>query len=80
MIYYNKKVNGRAHFTTWHGVSICMTKFTLYPDVVVASKFFGILTVFWLLGQIFVGAGSVWFGGALFGGGMQAKSLWKYHR
>lgn len=61
VIYYNKNVNGRAHFTTWHG-------------------FFGILTVFWLLGQIFVGAGSVWFGGALFGGGMQAKSCWKYHR
>ncbi|KLO10420.1 hypothetical protein SCHPADRAFT_856637 [Schizopora paradoxa] len=42
--------------------------------------FFGILTILWLVGQIFVGAGSVWFGGALFGGGMQAKSLWKYHR
>ncbi|KDR81435.1 hypothetical protein GALMADRAFT_239336 [Galerina marginata CBS 339.88] len=41
---------------------------------------FGILCMVWLLFQIFLGAGSVWFGGALFGGGMQAKALWKYHR
>lgn len=31
-------------------------------------------------GQVFVGAGSVWFEGNLFGGGLKAKSLWKYHR
>ncbi|KAF8810723.1 hypothetical protein BYT27DRAFT_7231872 [Phlegmacium glaucopus] len=40
----------------------------------------GIICVAWLLLQIILGAGSVWFGGALFGGGMKAKSLWKYHR
>jgi len=40
----------------------------------------GILCIVWLLLQIFLGAGSVWFNGALFGGGMKAKSLWKYHR
>jgi cytochrome b-561 domain containing protein 2 len=30
--------------------------------------------------QIFLGAGSVWGNGRLFGGGMKAKSIWKYHR
>lgn len=30
--------------------------------------------------QLFLGAGSVWYQGALFGGGMKAKSVWKYHR
>ncbi|KAF9452841.1 hypothetical protein P691DRAFT_793915 [Macrolepiota fuliginosa MF-IS2] len=41
---------------------------------------FGLICMLWLLAQIFVGAGSVWNGGALFGGGMKAKALWKYHR
>lgn len=27
-----------------------------------------------------IGAGSVWFGGAAFGGGHRAKLVWKYHR
>jgi len=30
--------------------------------------------------QIFLGAGSVWNGGSLFGGGTKAKAVWKYHR
>lgn len=30
--------------------------------------------------QAFLGGGSVWFGGRLFGGGVKAKSVWKYHR
>lgn len=30
--------------------------------------------------QIALGAGSVWFGGAAFGGGVKAKKVWKYHR
>ena len=34
----------------------------------------------WMIGQIILGAGSVWFNGKLFGGGMKAKALWKYHR
>jgi cytochrome b-561 domain containing protein 2 len=34
----------------------------------------------WMVGQIILGAGSVWFRGQLFGGGMKAKALWKYHR
>jgi len=40
----------------------------------------GLLCVIWLAFQIIVGGGSVWFGGALFGGGRKAKALWKYHR
>jgi hypothetical protein len=30
--------------------------------------------------QVIIGAGSVWFGGAAFGGGHRAKLVWKYHR
>lgn len=30
--------------------------------------------------QFLVGAGSVWFDGAVFGGGRKAKLVWKYHR
>lgn len=40
----------------------------------------GIICIAWLVFQIGLGAGSVWFGGALFGGGLKAKTLWKYHR
>ncbi|KAF9472768.1 hypothetical protein BDN70DRAFT_868041 [Pholiota conissans] len=40
----------------------------------------GIICMAWLLFQAGLGAGSVWFGGALFGGGLKAKLLWKYHR
>ena len=41
---------------------------------------FGLLASIWILLQAFVGAGSVWFDGKLFGGGMKAKGVWKYHR
>jgi len=41
---------------------------------------FGIITYAWIVGQIAIGAGSVWAGGTLFGGGMRAKAVWKYHR
>ncbi|KAF5358078.1 hypothetical protein D9756_001746 [Leucocoprinus leucothites] len=41
---------------------------------------FGLLCIVWLVGQVFLGAGSVWNGGSLFGRGMKAKALWKYHR
>lgn len=40
----------------------------------------GLLAFVWILFQVFVGAGSVWFDGRLFGGGMKAKMVWKYHR
>ncbi|KAG1730613.1 hypothetical protein EDB19DRAFT_1897045 [Suillus lakei] len=41
---------------------------------------FGVVSVVWLVGQVILGGGSVWYGGAAFGGGMKAKMLWKYHR
>lgn len=41
---------------------------------------FGYLALVWILAQVGLGGGSVWFNGAAFGGGFQAKSLWKYHR
>jgi hypothetical protein len=40
----------------------------------------GLITFIWLIVQGIVGAGSVWFGGAAFGGGLKAKLVWKYHR
>ncbi|KAF8906003.1 hypothetical protein CPB84DRAFT_1726619 [Gymnopilus junonius] len=40
----------------------------------------GLFCMAWLFFQMFLGAGSVWSGGVLFGGGMKAKALWKYHR
>jgi cytochrome b-561 domain-containing protein 2 len=41
---------------------------------------FGLITVSWLIVQFIVGASSVWFGGAVFGGSHRAKLVWKYHR
>lgn len=41
---------------------------------------FGITCMAWVVAQVALGGGSVWFGGAAFGGGMKAKALWKYHR
>ncbi|KAJ7771774.1 hypothetical protein B0H16DRAFT_195189 [Mycena metata] len=41
---------------------------------------FGIACMAWLFVQILLGGGSVWFGGAAFGGGVKAKAIWKYHR
>ncbi|KAF8644136.1 hypothetical protein AX16_008663 [Volvariella volvacea WC 439] len=60
-ISYNKWLNGKDHYTTWHGR-------------------LGILAVTWLVFQVLIGGGSVWFGGAAFGGGTKAKAVWKYHR
>ncbi|KAI0781094.1 hypothetical protein BD413DRAFT_20793 [Trametes elegans] len=40
----------------------------------------GIVAVAWMLVQIILGGGSVWFNGRLFGGNPQAKLVWKYHR
>ncbi|KAJ7582581.1 hypothetical protein C8J56DRAFT_1015355 [Mycena floridula] len=39
---------------------------------------FGIISMAWIVLQILVGGGSVWFGGRAFG--TKAKSVWKYHR
>ena len=34
----------------------------------------------WIVLQVFLGIGSVWFDGRLFGGNPRAKLVWKYHR
>jgi len=41
---------------------------------------FGLISMIWMIVQISIGGGSVWFGGAAFGGGLKAKLVWKYHR
>ncbi|KAG8933493.1 hypothetical protein FRC01_008919 [Tulasnella sp. 417] len=41
---------------------------------------FGLLTYILLVIQALVGAGSLWFGGAVMGGGEKAKAVYKYHR
>jgi len=41
---------------------------------------FGIASMAWICIQVLLGGGSVWFGGAAFGGGAKAKAIWKYHR
>ncbi|KZT03516.1 uncharacterized protein LAESUDRAFT_729101 [Laetiporus sulphureus 93-53] len=40
----------------------------------------GYITVGWLLLQVLLGGGSVWFNGRLVGGNHRAKLVWKYHR
>jgi len=40
----------------------------------------GIVSIGWIFVQVLLGGGSVWFGGAAFGGGSKAKAIWKYHR
>jgi cytochrome b-561 domain containing protein 2 len=41
---------------------------------------FGLVAVIWLVLQIGIGAGTVWFGGNICGGGAKAKAVYKYHR
>ncbi|KAI5117961.1 hypothetical protein M0805_001622 [Coniferiporia weirii] len=41
---------------------------------------FGLMAVVWMICQMLLGGLSVWSGGRAFGGGMKAKSVWKYHR
>ncbi|KAF4578588.1 hypothetical protein EYR40_001257 [Pleurotus pulmonarius] len=60
-VWYNKHLNGRDHFLSWHGT-------------------LGITCMLWIIFQVLLGGGSVWFGGKAFGGGMKAKLLWRYHR
>ncbi|KZT74199.1 hypothetical protein DAEQUDRAFT_721082 [Daedalea quercina L-15889] len=40
----------------------------------------GYISLFWIVFQVFLGIGSVWFDGRLFGGNPRAKLVWKYHR
>jgi len=41
---------------------------------------FGLITFMFMVIQIVLGGGSVWFDGRLFGGNPRAKLVWKYHR
>jgi len=41
---------------------------------------FGLIAIIWIILQVSIGAGSVWCGGAVFGGGQKAKAVYKYHR
>ncbi|KAG8959856.1 hypothetical protein FRC03_007400 [Tulasnella sp. 419] len=41
---------------------------------------FGLIAISLLVLQALVGAGSLWFGGKLFGGGDKATRVYKYHR
>ncbi|EPT00163.1 hypothetical protein FOMPIDRAFT_1023929 [Fomitopsis schrenkii] len=40
----------------------------------------GYVSVIWIVIQVFIGIGSVWFDGRFFGGKSKAKLVWKYHR
>ncbi|KAL5504312.1 hypothetical protein ACEPAH_8386 [Sanghuangporus vaninii] len=50
------------------------------PHFVTWHATFGLIAVVWMVIQMLLGGLSVWFGGRAFGGGMKAKSVWKYHR
>ncbi|KAF5324544.1 hypothetical protein D9611_004490 [Ephemerocybe angulata] len=50
------------------------------PHITTWHGTFGAACLLWTFFQVFIGIGSVWFGGRLFGGGMKAKAVWKYHR
>ncbi|KAJ3512530.1 hypothetical protein NMY22_g15307 [Coprinellus aureogranulatus] len=62
-------------WSIWHNKSVHDK-----PHITTWHGTFGITCIAWMLFQVFLGAGSVWWGGALFGGGMKAKGVWKYHR
>lgn len=72
---------GYPQFLTWHAVSFfppfCQVNF---GSVNLDEQRFGLICWIWMIIQIFLGAGSIWNGGSLFGGGMKAKAIWKYHR
>jgi cytochrome b-561 domain-containing protein 2 len=52
----------------------------IFWDANYTTQTFGLVSFLWLLFQVVIGGGSVWFKGAAFGGGAKAKSVWKYHR
>ncbi|KAJ7261395.1 hypothetical protein B0H12DRAFT_1106619 [Mycena haematopus] len=52
----------------------------LAPSRSCTTKKLGIVSMGWIFIQVLLGGGSVWFGGAAFGGGAKAKAIWKYHR
>ncbi|PCH38684.1 hypothetical protein WOLCODRAFT_136393 [Wolfiporia cocos MD-104 SS10] len=55
---------------------------TLYqaPHATSWHGLFGYISVTWVVVQVLIGGGSVWFDGRLFGGNPKAKIVWKYHR
>jgi hypothetical protein len=44
------------------------------------GQIFGLVAIIWLVLQIGVGGGTVWYGGIIFGSGAKAKAVYKYHR
>jgi len=50
------------------------------PHAVTWHGLFGYIAITWIVAQVLVGGGSVWFDGRLFGGNPRAKLVWKYHR
>jgi len=62
-------------------LSIICKKWPYADDYVLSwHGTFGYISLCWIVLQILGGGGSVWFGGAAFGGGAKAKAIWKYHR
>ena len=77
-VIYNKNINERPHFVSWHGVRILKHRLPL--NLLTKSQTFGIIATVMAVVQVLIGGGSVWSGGKYFGGGARAKSVWKYHR
>lgn len=50
------------------------------PHITTWHATFGIITLGWMLVQALIGALSVWNDGEVFGGGIRAKAVYKYHR
>lgn len=76
----NKNISNKHHFVSVHAVSVARRGMKASQVAEIVAQKFGLSSFVWLIFQAFVGAGSVWFGGKLFGGGMKAKAVWKYHR
>lgn len=74
----NKNIHYNDHFVSTHAVN--KSREINDPKTQKVLQKLGLLAFVWILSQVFVGAGSVWFDGRLFGGGMKAKMVWKYHR
>lgn len=75
----NKNVHSYPHFTTWHGTfGMCCLAWMVgfFSGVCADLSMYCISKIL----QGALGAGSVWFDGAAFGGSAKAKRVWKYHR
>jgi hypothetical protein len=78
----NVDVQGLARRSSLHILARCTRVLHSWHGILTGpvSQTFGLITVSWLVLQSALGAGSVWFDGAVFGGGHKAKLVWKYHR